>query len=144
MFQMRTATACVGDDGIELVGWKLIDLPAGQVLRQFPFAIMRMERAAAGLVGRRNNFATIMRQHLGSIAIDVTVDEILRATGKQRDAVTPFAARRNEWRDQVGGKGRLNLRSHGFEFAQPHRQQFQNAAAPNEYLNPELLIEAQD
>ena len=43
MFQMRTAARRVRDDGVELFRRELIDVPARQPLRHFPFAIVRVQ-----------------------------------------------------------------------------------------------------
>ena len=47
-------------------------------------------------------------------------------------------------RDQVGRELRLDVRRDGFEFAQAFGKQFQDAAAADEGLQTELLVESQD
>src|SRR4051812_31910716 len=71
MLQMRTATASVGDDRVELIRRKLIELFSGELLGQFPFAIVRVERAATKLFRRRDHFATVACQHFDRVAVDV-------------------------------------------------------------------------
>ena len=71
---MRTATARVGDNRVETVGRELIDILAGQALREFPFAIMRVQRATAVLVRGRMHFTTIAGEHLNRIAVHIAKD----------------------------------------------------------------------
>ena len=71
MFQMRTATGRVRDDGVELFRRKLVDIFSRETLRHFPFAIVRVQRAAAILLRRRDNFATISRQNFYRIAVHI-------------------------------------------------------------------------
>src|SRR6266849_5014460 len=49
VLQMRAATRRVADDGVELHRRELVDLPARELLRQLPFPVVRMERAATKL-----------------------------------------------------------------------------------------------
>src|SRR5258707_15676811 len=71
VLQMRPTTTRVSDDRVKLLWRKLLKLFSRKLLRQFPFTIMRVKRPAADLHRRRNHFATIPRQHLHGIAIDV-------------------------------------------------------------------------
>src|SRR5829696_6706046 len=79
VFKMRAATGCIGDDGVELFRRELIDLFAGQALREFPFAVVGVKRAAALLVWRRDDFAAVAGQGFGGVAIYVRENEVLRA-----------------------------------------------------------------
>src|SRR5438132_11291491 len=98
---MRAATTGIGDDGIELVRRKLIELLSGQLLGQFPFAIVRMQRAATNLFGGRYDFAAVPRQHLNGVTVDVTENEVLSAPEQHRHAVLASTQRRGDRRDKV-------------------------------------------
>ena len=104
MFQMRTAAARVGNDGVELFRRKLIDVVARQFLGQFPFAVVGVKRAAAILLRRRDDFAAIARQHFDGVAIDIAEDQVLRATGQHGHAIALLADGRGDRRDQLGRK----------------------------------------
>ena len=52
VLEVGAAAAGVGDDGVELVRRELLKLLAGELLGQFPFAVVGVERAAAELLGR--------------------------------------------------------------------------------------------
>src|SRR6185503_5082083 len=53
VLEVRTTAARVRDDGIEFFWRELVDVLTRQFLRQFPFAIVRVKRAAAMLFRRR-------------------------------------------------------------------------------------------
>ena len=143
MFQMRTAAGGVGDDGVELFRRKLIDVFAGEFLGEFPFAVVRVERAAADCCSGgvmtsqplRASTSTVSR--LTSLKIRSCAQPV--SIG---DAIFFWADARRDRRDQIGGKLRLDRRRHRFQFAQAFGQQFQNAAVANERLQAELLIKA--
>src|SRR5438046_7348739 len=92
MFEVRAATAGIRYDRIELLRRELINLFAGQLLRQFPFAIVSMKRAAAELLGRRDDFASVANQHFNGVAIDIAEHQVLSATNQHRHSVTPDTA----------------------------------------------------
>ena len=50
VLEVRAAAAGVGDDGVELVRRELLELLAGELLGQVPFAVVGVERAAAVLL----------------------------------------------------------------------------------------------
>ena len=79
-------TVYICDDCVELLRWDLIDLLAGQLLGQVPFAVVGMKGAAAELVVRCNDFAAVTGEDLGSIAIHIRKNEILRTAGQEGDA----------------------------------------------------------
>ena len=49
MLEMRAATGGVGDDGVEIIEIEVIEQAARIALGHFVFAVVRVERAAAGL-----------------------------------------------------------------------------------------------
>ena len=71
MLEMRAAAARVRDDSVELFRRKLVDVLSREPLRQLPFTVMRVERAAAVLIVRRDDFAAVLRQHLHRVAIHI-------------------------------------------------------------------------
>ena len=87
MAEMVTAAAGVGDDGVELRRREEVDHPLGQRLGRVGFAIVGVERTAAGLDRRRVHFAAVSQEDVGGVAVDIREHEILDATGKQGDAV---------------------------------------------------------
>lgn len=142
MFQMRTATRRVRDDGVELFRRKLVDVFSRQSLRHFPFAVVRVKRAAAILLRRRDDFATVSRENFHCVAVHVAEHEVLRATDEHRDTIFFLRVGLRDRRNQIGGKFRLNRRRHCFQFAQTFREEIQNAAFAKERLQAELLIKA--
>src|SRR5262249_45639801 len=96
MLEMRTAATRIGDDGIELLRRKLVDLIPRQLLGQFPFAVMRMQRATAKLLGRRDNFAPIACKDLHSVVVDVAENKILSTAGQHGHTVLFLTNRRGD------------------------------------------------
>ena len=94
VLQVRAAAAGIGDDGVELVGRELVDLLARELLGEFPFAVVGVERTAAELLRRRDDFAAVARQHFHGVAVDVAEDQVLCAAGEHGDAIFLFAQRR--------------------------------------------------
>src|SRR5689334_17602177 len=97
MFQVGAATAGVGDDGVELFRGKLIDIPAGELLGEFPFAVVGVQGAATGLVRWGDDFTAVAGKDLDSILIDIAEGEVLRATSKHGDAEFSLT---DCWRDR--------------------------------------------
>ena len=77
VFQVRTATAGVGDDRVKFLWRNLADGCARQLAGELQFAIMGVKRAAALLLARGHDFAAIAREDLNGIPIDITEDEVL-------------------------------------------------------------------
>ena len=103
MLEVRAAAGGVGDDGVERVEVELVEQAAGVVLRHLVLAVVGVERAAAGLVRRRDDGAAVGEQDVGGVAVDVAVDEVLHAAGEQADAVTSrYPAHSPRGCDQVG------------------------------------------
>ena len=71
VLQVRAAAAGVRDDGVELFRRELVDVLSRETLRQLPFTVMRVERTAAVLIVRRDDFAAVLRQHLHRVAIHI-------------------------------------------------------------------------
>src|SRR6185295_1051308 len=144
MFQMRTAPGGIGDDGVELCRWKLIELFARQLLGQTPFAIVGVQRTATKLAGRRDNFATVLGQDLHGIAIDIAENEVLGAAGQDGDLVFAFPHGGRNGIDEFFRESRLHCGGHGLQLAKALWKQFENAAAANERLKAEPLIQSED
>src|SRR6267378_1476525 len=87
MLQMRTAAAGISDDRVKLLRRELVDLFSRELLSQFPFTIMRVQRTAARLVSRRDDLTAVAHQHFHGIAIDVAKDQVLGAAHKHRHAI---------------------------------------------------------
>ena len=142
VLEVGAAAAGVGDDGVELGGRKLVNVPAGEALGEFPFAVVRVQGAAAVLLGRGDDFAAVAREHLDGVHVHIAEDEVLRAAGEHGDTVALRAARGRDGLDEVGGKRGLDVRRHGFQFAEALRHQLHHAAVAHQPLQAELLVEA--
>ena len=79
VFQVRPAAGGVGDDGVVMLGRKLVDLPLGKGLRQAPLSVVRVQRTAAVLLRRRDDFTTVAGQDLDGVQIHIAEDQVLRA-----------------------------------------------------------------
>ena len=112
MFEMRSTSGCIGDDGVVMGGRKLVQIPPGQSSCGFQFTVMGMKGSAAMLIWRRVNFASILRQHLGGVPVDIAEDQVLGASGQQRDLETTNPCWGQHGRDQIRGEGGLNQGGH--------------------------------
>src|SRR5262245_21192879 len=98
MLQMRATTPGIADNCVEILGRNQIDLPPRQALRQFPFTVVRLQRATARLIAGCKNLTTIPRQNLCRITVDVAKDQILCTAGQQGYAEAPSPrCRQNPW-----------------------------------------------
>ena len=140
MLEMGAATAGIGDDGVELVRRKLVELLACEALGKFPFPIVGVQGPAAVLFGRSNDFATVMGEHLDRIAVDVAEDKVLGAANKHRDPIFASPNGGSDWSNEVGRELRLHFRGHRFQFAQALGKQPQNPASAYQGLDAKLLI----
>ena len=92
LLQMRPAAAGVADDRIEPVDVVQIEIPPRQVAGEFQFAIVGVERPAAELHRRRDDFAAVGQQHVGRRAVDRAVQQILHAAGERARRGTSAAS----------------------------------------------------
>jgi hypothetical protein len=86
-FEMGTAAAGVGDDGVEFLHGEEIELAAGEGAGGFEVAVVGVEGATAGLHRRCQDFAVIGEEDVGGVAVDVREDEVLDAAGEEGVAV---------------------------------------------------------
>src|SRR5947208_1341264 len=107
MLEMRAAAGSVSNNGIKLFRRNLVDLLARELLSQRPLPVVRVQRTAAELPTRSDNFATILRQNFRRVAVDVAENQVLRAAGEQRNAVTPRSDCRSDCGNQLLRKLRL-------------------------------------
>ena len=119
MLQMRAAARGVGDDRVKLLRRNLVDLLARELLRQCPFAVVGVQRSAAELPSRGDNLATVLRQNFRRVAIDVAKNQVLRATGQERNTVAAHSDCWSNRRDQLLREFGLHLWRHCFQFAEP-------------------------
>src|SRR5260221_7765390 len=87
MFEVRTASCRVGDDGVEPVEVEMIEEFSRVVLREFILAVVGVERSAAALGGRRDDSAAVGEQGIGGVAGDVAVNQGPPAAGGEADAI---------------------------------------------------------
>ena len=144
MLEVRAAAAGVGDDGVELLRWELVNVPACEFLRQRPFAVVRVQRTAAALFRRCDDFTAVLCEHFHGVSVHVAEGQVLRAAGQHGDAVTLLAEGRRDGRDEFGGKLVANVRCHRFQFPQTLWEQPQHAATADELLQSESLIEPEN
>ena len=90
MLEVGAATTGVGDDGVELVWRELLKLLARELLGQFPFAVVRVKRAAAELLRGRDG-RNGRNQLGGELGLDVGRDafELLEAFGQEFENAAP-------------------------------------------------------
>src|SRR5260370_21842120 len=99
MLQVRTAAAGISVDRVKLLRRELVDLFSRELLSQFPFTIMGVQRTAAYLVPVRDDLTAVARQDFHGIAIDVAKDQVLSAARKHRHAIFLRAHCRGDRRD---------------------------------------------
>src|SRR5215472_1837725 len=85
VLQMRAASARIGDNGIKLVGRKLVNVSACEFLSEFPFSVMCVKRAATGLGRWRHHLTAVVREHLHCVAVHMTENRVLCAAGQHAD-----------------------------------------------------------
>ena len=144
MLEVGAAAAGVGDDGVELVRRELLKLLARELLGHFPFAVMGVERAAAELLGRRDDFAAVAGEDFDGVAVDVAEDQVLGAADEHGDPILLPADGGRDGRDQLGGELGLDVGRDAFELLEAFGQELEHAAAADEGLQPELLVDPQD
>ena len=83
--EVGAAAAGIGDDGVEVFRGKQIDEASGVVAGEFGFAVVGVDGAAAGLHGGGVDFASVGKQDVGGVAVDLGVCEILDAAGQKGD-----------------------------------------------------------
>ena len=139
MAEVITTATGVGDDRVELRRRKEIDHPLGQCLGRIDFAIVRVERAAAGLDGRGVHFATVGQEDVRGIAVDVGEDEILDAAREQGDAVL-LLRRRLDGADELRRELRRNGRALRLEAAKILGQKLRQSNLTEGGLQSESLV----
>src|SRR4051812_46284228 len=105
---------------------------------------MRMQRATPKLRGRSNDLATVLRQDVDRVLINIAEDQVLRATSQDRYPVSFFAGGWRHGRNQIVRKVRLDGRRHPLQLAKPFREQLQNPASANQARQPKPLVQPQD
>ena len=137
--EVIAAAAGVRDDRVELRRREEVDHPLGQRLGRIAFAVVGVERAAAGLDGRRVDFTAVGQKDVGGVTIDIREDEVLDAAGQQGDAVR-LLRRRFDRADQLRRELRRDGRALGFEAAEVLGQQLGQSDLAGGGLQPEALV----
>ena len=143
MAEMVTAAAGVGDDGVELRRREKVDHPLRQRLGRIGFAIVSVKGAAAGLDGRRVDFAAVGQEDVRGIAIDVGEDEILDAAREQGDAVL-LLRRRLDGADELRRELRRDGRALRLEATEILRKELGQAELTEGGLQAESLVKPEE
>ena len=77
--KMRAAARGIGNDRIELIHIKRINLPAGELFRRPQLSVVRVQRAATILNARSVDFASVDEQDVNRIAIDFRKNNVLHS-----------------------------------------------------------------
>src|SRR5690349_1925262 len=101
---------------------------------------MSVQRTAALLPERSNNFAAMLSQHLHGVAVDVAENQILGAADQHGDPVTLLTAGRCDRSDELSGEAGLDRGGHGLEFLQALGEELKNPALPEQRLEAEFLV----
>ena len=137
--QVRAAAACVGDDGIKVVQIEAVDLLAGEYAGEVHGAVVGVQRAAAMLVTRSDDFTAIGQQHIGGIAIDPGKHQILDAAREQAHPVLR-GGRTLHRVDEFVGKMIGDHRRLRLQLAQVRRHQMEELVLAQETLHPGALV----
>ena len=140
-FEVGAAASRVGDDGVEFVDCEEIELAAGQLAGRFEVAVVGVEGAAAGLDGRRQDFAVVGKENVGGVAVNVGKNQILDAAGEQGDTVAGRAGGPFDRADEFVGKRGRNGGRLGLQIPQGGREETQQTGFPDEGLETGLLME---
>src|SRR3984957_15969918 len=123
----RSATGCIGDDGIEVCGQKNILIRARQVSGDVADTGVRPERATAYLITRDDYFAAIGLENANGCSIEFAERDLRDASRKKRDtrAARPFGWKRlAKLREK---EIRIDLRHQAFAFLQAKDPQDSNS-----------------
>ena len=140
MAEMIPAAARVGDDGVELRRREEVDHPLRQSLGRVGFAVVCVERAAAGLDGRRVDFAAVSQEDVRRVAVDIREDQVLYAAREQGDAVR-LLGRRLDGADELRRELRGDGRALRLEATKVFRQKLRQANLTEGGLEAESLVE---
>jgi hypothetical protein len=129
--EMRTASGGVGDDRIQLPEVEAVEITPGELAREFGFAVMAAQRSAAYLHRRGVHLATIRKQNVDCVAVNIRKDQVLDTSGQHADVVSRLVVRRafdapNELVRKLG-LDRRGLRLQLAEFAGEEAVQLQPA-----------------
>ena len=142
MAQMRPATACIGNDGVKTFRWDEIHQSFCDGDGQKRFAVMRVQRSAAGLFRGGIDAAAIGQKDVSGVPVNIREDKVLHASCEKGNFVAGRLGRLIRL-DELVGKGRRNLGGLWFEAAQVFWKKTHEAATAEQFLYAAFLINTQ-
>src|SRR5579864_9635749 len=124
IFLERGSAACgIGNDGVEVRGWKNFLVRARQIASDVPDSGVRGQRATADLIARYDDFTAIGLQDANRGSIEFTERDLRNTARKKRDAraARPLGRKRlAQFREK---EMRIDLRHQALAFLQAQEPQ---------------------